>query len=78
MKTLSSKKLAERVKTLRESKGYTKEELGNLTNINRIMIGRIEKQDFVPSIIQCWDLILQKCLLRKNKQILLLLLEVKH
>lgn len=52
MKTLSSKKLAETVKTLRESKGYTKEELGNLTNINRIMIGRIEKQDFVHSIIQ--------------------------
>lgn len=52
MKTLSSKKLAETVKNLRESKGYTKEELGNLTNINRIMIGRIEREDFIPSIVQ--------------------------
>lgn len=52
MKTLSTKKLAETVRSLRESKGITKEELGNLTGINRIMIGRIEREDFTPSIIQ--------------------------
>ncbi len=52
MKTLSTKKLAETIKILREEKGYTKEALGNLTGINRIMIGRIEREDFIPSIIQ--------------------------
>lgn len=52
MKILSTKKLAETVKTLREEKGYTREKLGELTSINRIMIGRIEREDFTPSIIQ--------------------------
>jgi transcriptional regulator with XRE-family HTH domain len=52
MKTLSTKKLAETVRNLRESKGLTKEELGNLTGINRITIGRIEREDFIPSISQ--------------------------
>lgn len=52
MKTLSTKKLAETIKKLREEKGYTKEELGNLTGINRIMIGRIEREDYIPSIVQ--------------------------
>jgi len=52
MKTLSTKKLAETVKKSREENGYTKEELGSLTGINRIMIGRIEREDFIPSIVQ--------------------------
>ncbi len=52
MKTLSTKKLAGSVKRLREEKGFTQGELGELTGINRIMIGRIEREDFVPSIIQ--------------------------
>lgn len=52
MKDLSTTKLAETVKNLRNSKGYTKEELGTLTGINRIIIGRIEREDFIPSIIQ--------------------------
>lgn len=52
MKTLSAKKLAETVTKRREEKGLTKEELGTLTGINRIMIGRIEREDFVPSIVQ--------------------------
>lgn len=52
MKVLSSKKLAETVRRLREEKGYTQEVLGSLTGINRIMIGRIEREDFIPSIIQ--------------------------
>jgi transcriptional regulator with XRE-family HTH domain len=52
MKTLSARKLAETVTRLREKKGFTKEELGSLTGINRIMIGRIEREDFIPSIVQ--------------------------
>lgn len=52
MKVLSTKKLADTVRSLRELKGFTKEELGKLTGINRIMIGRIEREDFTPSIVQ--------------------------
>lgn len=52
MKVLSEKKLAETVTRLRENKGLTKEELGSLTGINRIMIGRIERENFIPSIVQ--------------------------
>ncbi|SFH79399.1 DNA-binding transcriptional regulator, XRE-family HTH domain [Tindallia magadiensis] len=52
MKTLSTKKLAEAIKSLRKEKGYTKGELGKITGINRIMIGRIEREDFIPSIVQ--------------------------
>jgi transcriptional regulator with XRE-family HTH domain len=56
MKTLSAKKLAETVKRLREEKGLTKIELGNLTGINRILVGRIENEDFIPSISQFEEL----------------------
>ena len=52
MKTLSTQKLAETIKKLREENGYTQEYLGELTGINRVMIGRIEREDFTPSIIQ--------------------------
>ena len=52
MKRLPAKKLAETVKTKREEKGLTQEELSNLTKINRIMIGRIERENFIPSIPQ--------------------------
>ncbi len=52
MKTLSAKKLAETVTKLRKEKNLTQDELGTLTGINRIMIGRIEREDFIPSIIQ--------------------------
>ena len=52
MKTLSTEKLAETVKKSRESRKLSQEELGNITGINRIMIGRIEREDFIPSIIQ--------------------------
>ena len=56
MRTLSVRKLAETITRLREEKNLTKEELGNLTGINRIMIGRIEREDFIPSIIQLEEL----------------------
>ena len=52
MKTLSTAKLAKTVRTKRERKGLTQGELGNLTGINRIMIGRIERENFIPSIAQ--------------------------
>ncbi len=52
MKTLSTKKLAETVKNSREEKGFTQSDLGELTGINRIMIGRIEREEFTPSIVQ--------------------------
>lgn len=52
MQTLSTSKLAETVKLKREQKRLTQEELGNLTGINRIMIGRIERNNFIPSMAQ--------------------------
>jgi DNA-binding XRE family transcriptional regulator len=52
MKTLSSSKLAVTITNAREVMGYTKEKLGSLTGIHRIMIGRIEKENFIPSIVQ--------------------------
>ena len=52
MKKLCATKLAEIIKAKREEKGLSKEQLGDLTGINRIMIGRIERQNFIPSITQ--------------------------
>lgn len=52
MKTLSAKKLAETVTKRRGEKGLTREELGTQTGVNRIMIGRIERENFTPSIVQ--------------------------
>ena len=52
MKKLSITKLAEIIKIKREEKGLTQDQLSELTGINRIMIGRIERQNFIPSITQ--------------------------
>jgi transcriptional regulator with XRE-family HTH domain len=52
MKKLSTSKLANTVKTKREEKGLTQEQLSELTGINRVMIGRIERENFIPSITQ--------------------------
>lgn len=52
MKRLSISKLAKTIKTKREEKGWTQEQLSELTSINRIMIGRIERENFIPSIHQ--------------------------
>ena len=52
MKKLSTAKLAETIKIKRKEKGLTQEELSNLTGVNRVMIGRIEHENFVPSITQ--------------------------
>jgi transcriptional regulator with XRE-family HTH domain len=52
MKKLSITKLANTVKVIREEKGLTQEQLSELTGINRVMIGRIERKTFIPSIAQ--------------------------
>ena len=52
MKKLSSSKLAETIKLKRKEEKLTQEQLSDLTGINRIMIGRIEREDYIPSINQ--------------------------
>ncbi|MEF9945479.1 MAG: helix-turn-helix transcriptional regulator [Lachnospiraceae bacterium] len=52
MKRLSQKKMIEIVKQLRKSKDLTQEQLSVETGINRQMIGRLEKSEFMPSISQ--------------------------
>ncbi len=52
MKILSTAKLAKTVIKLRKQKELTQEQLGEQTSLNRVMIGRIEREDFIPSITQ--------------------------
>ena len=52
MKKLSSKLLATLVSTKRKEKKLTQQELADITGINRSLISRIEKEDFIPSIPQ--------------------------
>jgi len=52
MKILSAAKLSETISGLRNQKKLTQAELGELTGLHRIMIGRIEREDFNPSIVQ--------------------------
>lgn len=52
METLSLIKLSEIVKSKRNDLGYSQEIVGNLTGINRLLIGRLEKGNFIPSIEQ--------------------------
>ncbi|MCQ2770479.1 MAG: helix-turn-helix domain-containing protein [Clostridia bacterium] len=52
MKQISLTVLAESIKNGRIEKGYTQEQLSALTGINRITIGRIEREEFTPSIEQ--------------------------
>lgn len=52
MKIISRKKLAETVRVLREKNRYTQEKLSDLTGINRAIISKIEREDFIPSITQ--------------------------
>lgn len=52
MKMLSATKLSKTVSELRSKKNLTQAELGKRTGLHRIMIGRIEREDFMPSIVQ--------------------------
>ena len=55
MKKLSQKLLADIVSNNRKQKQMTQNQLAENTGINRTMIGRIEKADYIPSIeqLQC-------------------------
>lgn len=52
MKKLSSVILADLVASKRKEKSMTQQALAEATGINRALISRIEKQDFIPSILQ--------------------------
>ena len=52
MKRLSLVDLAETIKSNRIEKGITQEQLCKKTGINRNMIGRIERMDYIPTIPQ--------------------------
>ena len=52
MKKLSSVILADLVASQRKEKSMTQQALAEATGINRALISRIEKQDFIPSIPQ--------------------------
>ena len=52
MKKLSPVILADLVASKRKEKSMTQQALAEATGINRALISRIEKQDFIPSIPQ--------------------------
>lgn len=52
MKHLSLDALSEIIKKQRNEKGITQEQLCEKTGINRNMIGRIERMDYIPTIPQ--------------------------
>ncbi len=52
MRSFSRESLGKIVKMKRDTKGYTQEQLSEYTGINRAMIGRIERMDYIPSISQ--------------------------
>lgn len=52
MKKLSMDKLSVIIKNQRVFLGHTQETLSDLTGINRVMIGRIERKEYIPSINQ--------------------------
>ena len=52
MKKLSTSLLADLVSTGRKAKSMTQQQLADATGINRALLSRLEKQDFVPSIAQ--------------------------
>ncbi|MBE5847918.1 MAG: helix-turn-helix transcriptional regulator [Lachnospiraceae bacterium] len=52
MKRLSQVKLVETVKELRKKNGLSQEQVSAQTGINRLMIGRLEKKEYIPSIAQ--------------------------
>ena len=52
MKKFSQECLINTIKSLRKEKGITQAQLAETTGINRAMIGRIEKGDYVPTVDQ--------------------------
>lgn len=56
MKKISTDKLVNTVIRLRKEKGLTQVQLAEATGINRAMIGRLEKSDYIPSVEQLQQL----------------------
>lgn len=52
MKQFSQAALAEVIKRQRSQMGITQEQLSQYTGINRTMIGRMERMDYIPTITQ--------------------------
>ncbi len=52
MNRLSQTKLSNIIKEKRKEKSLTQEQLSKMTDINRAMIGRIEKKTYIPSVEQ--------------------------
>ena len=52
MKKISASLLGERIRKCRKEKELTLERLAEITGIHRVMISRIEKQEYMPSIEQ--------------------------
>ena len=52
MKKFSQQMLSEIIRDLRKKKNLTQIQLSEATGINRAMIGRIEKSDYIPTINQ--------------------------
>lgn len=52
MKKITSKRIAETIASRRKNKGFTQAQLAEATGINRSMIGRIENEEYTPTIDQ--------------------------
>ena len=52
MKKLSGEKMVNTILSKRKALGYTQQTLSEKTGINRVMIGRIENKEYMPSIDQ--------------------------
>ena len=52
VKRLSVEKLAMVIKDIRANRNITQEQLGEDTGINRLMISRIERMEYIPSVPQ--------------------------
>ncbi len=52
MKKLSQERMVTTILKRRKEKGFTQKDLSDRTGINRVMIGRMENKEYVPSIIQ--------------------------
>ncbi|MDD7162797.1 MAG: nucleotide sugar dehydrogenase [Candidatus Ornithospirochaeta sp.] len=52
MKKLSQERMVATILKRRKEKGFTQKDLSDRTGINRVMIGRLENKEYMPSIIQ--------------------------
>ena len=52
MTTISMTRLADTVQRTRKNLGFTQQDVQDMTGINRQIIGRIEKGEFLPSLPQ--------------------------